>query len=63
LKSYDELDRNLAFQVEQVKKLLDFDSKDNGAMLINNLDFYKDMNVLTFLRDVGKKSDHQLHDG
>jgi tyrosyl-tRNA synthetase len=54
LKSYDELDRNLAFQVEQVKKLLDFDSKENGAILINNLDFYKDMNVLTFLRDVGK---------
>jgi tyrosyl-tRNA synthetase len=54
LKSYDELDRNLAFQVEQVKKLLDFDSKENGAIIINNLDFYKDMNVLTFLREVGK---------
>ena len=26
LKSYDELDKNLAFQVEQVKKLLDLDS-------------------------------------
>ena len=54
LKSYDELDRNLAHQVEQVKKLLDFDSKENGAIILNNLDFYKDMNVLTFLRDVGK---------
>jgi len=54
LKSYDELDRNLAFQIEQVKKLLDFDSKENGAIILNNLDFYKDMNVLTFLRDVGK---------
>jgi len=54
LKSFDELDRNLDFQVEQVKKLLDFDSKENGAIILNNLDFYKDMNVLTFLRDVGK---------
>jgi len=54
LKSYDELDKNLAFQVEQVKKLLDFDNKENGAILVNNLDFYKEMNVLTFLRDVGK---------
>jgi tyrosyl-tRNA synthetase len=36
------------------EKLLDFDSKENGAIILNNLDFYKDMNVLTFLRDVGK---------
>ncbi len=54
LKSYEELDRNLAFQVEQVKKLLDFDSTENGAILVNNLNFYKDLNVLTFLREVGK---------
>jgi tyrosyl-tRNA synthetase len=54
LKTYDELDRNLAHQVEQMKKLLDFESLENGAILVNNLDFYKDMNVLTFLRDVGK---------
>ena len=54
LKSYEELDDNLAFQVTQVKRLLDFDSKENGAVLVNNLDFYKDMNALTFLRDVGK---------
>lgn len=54
LKSYEELDSNLAFQVNQVKQLLDFDSKENGAILVNNLDFYKDMNALTFLRDVGK---------
>jgi tyrosyl-tRNA synthetase len=55
LKSYDELDRNLAHQVEQMKKLLDFNHPENGAILVNNLDFYKEMNVLTFLRDVGKQ--------
>ena len=54
LKSYDELDRNLDHQVRQMKSLLDFESKENGAILVNNLDFYKDMNALTFLRDVGK---------
>lgn len=54
LKSTDELDRNLAHQVRQMKNLLDFDHKDNGAILVNNLDFYSQMNVLTFLRDVGK---------
>jgi len=54
LKSYDELDRNLAHQVSQMTRLLDFDSKENGAILVNNLDFYVDMNALTFLRDIGK---------
>lgn len=54
LKTFDELDRNLAHQVTQMRKLLDFDDPQNGAMLVNNLDFYSGMNVLTFLRDVGK---------
>lgn len=55
LKSYDVLDQNLAHQVNQMKKFLDFDSgKPNEAILVNNLDFYKGMGVLDFLRDVGK---------
>ncbi len=54
LKSYDELDKNLAHQVNQMTRLLDFENKENGAILVNNLDFYVDMNALTFLRDVGK---------
>ena len=54
LKSYEELDNNLAHQVTQMKKFLDFESGDNKAELRNNLDFYKEMNVLDFLRDVGK---------
>ncbi|MEZ4909931.1 MAG: tyrosine--tRNA ligase [Saprospiraceae bacterium] len=53
LKSYDELDNNLAFQVTQMHKFLDF-SGENACILVNNLDFYKNMNVLDFLRDVGK---------
>lgn len=55
LKSFEELDRNTARQIEQVKALLDFDpARPNHAMLVNNLAFYQDMNVLDFLRDVGK---------
>ena len=55
LKSFDELDNNTARQVEQVKRLLNFsDDLPNKAMLVNNLDFYKNMNILDFLRDVGK---------
>jgi tyrosyl-tRNA synthetase len=54
LKSFDELDANLARQQEQMMKFLEFGDKGNQAILVNNLDFYKQMDVLTFLRDVGK---------
>ena len=53
LKSEEELDSNLNFQLEQAKKFLDFEG-ENAAIVVNNLDFYKDMNVLEFLRKVGK---------
>ena len=55
LKSYEELDNNIARQMVQMKKFLNFDPElPNRALLVNNYDFYKDMNVLDFLRDVGK---------
>lgn len=54
LKSYDELDQNLAFQAEQMKKFLNFEEGENKAEIVNNLDFYKNMNALEFLRNVGK---------
>ncbi|MFN0036587.1 MAG: tyrosine--tRNA ligase [Saprospiraceae bacterium] len=55
LKSFDELDSNTAKTAAQVRRLLDFDpATPNHALLANNYDFYKDMNVLDFLRDVGK---------
>jgi len=54
LKSYEELDSNLDFQKEQFKKLIDFNDAENPAMFINNLDFYKDLNILEFLRVAGK---------
>lgn len=54
LKTYEELDANVAHQMKQVKNLLNFEGVDNPARIVNNLDFYRDMNVLTFLRDVGK---------
>ncbi|MBX2872382.1 MAG: tyrosine--tRNA ligase [Saprospiraceae bacterium] len=54
LKSYQELDENLARQAEQFKKFLNFDEGENKAVMVNNLDFYKDMDVLSFMRNVGK---------
>ena len=53
LKSYEELDANLKFQQKQAEKFLDFKG-NNKALVVNNLDFYKNLNVLDFLRDVGK---------
>lgn len=54
LKSFEELDSNLQYQVRQMEKFLNFTDGDNKAILANNLDFYKEMNILDFLRDVGK---------
>jgi tyrosyl-tRNA synthetase len=54
LKTAEELDGNLGFQVKQMHKFLEFGSEGNQAQLVNNYDFYKDMNALDFLRDVGK---------
>ena len=46
LKSFEELDHNLAHQQAQFSKFLDFEHGENKAIVINNFDFYKDMNVL-----------------
>lgn len=54
LKSFEELDKNLEHQTRQFQQLLNFASGDNRAELVNNLDFYRDMDVIEFLRTVGK---------
>ena len=38
----------------QLSRFLDFDCGENSAELVNNLDWTKDYDVLSFLRDVGK---------
>ncbi|GAA4650921.1 tyrosine--tRNA ligase [Kistimonas scapharcae] len=38
----------------QVSQFIDFDCGENAAIVANNLDWTGDMNVLAFLRDVGK---------
>ncbi len=39
---------------QQVSAFIDFDSGDNAAIVVNNLDWTGDVSVLDFLRDVGK---------
>ncbi|MBT3531368.1 MAG: tyrosine--tRNA ligase [Gammaproteobacteria bacterium] len=38
----------------QLSQFLDFDCGDNSAVLVNNLDWTQNYDVLSFLRDVGK---------
>lgn len=54
LKSYEELDRNLANVKEQLTKYVGTADGKYPVSLVNNHDFYRSMNVLDFLRDVGK---------
>jgi len=50
----DTLQHNQDCMTAQLKALLNFDLADNPAIVTNNYDWFKDMGVLAFLRDVGK---------
>jgi tyrosyl-tRNA synthetase len=39
---------------KQLRKFLDFNSGANAAELVNNYDWFKNMNFLSFIRDTGK---------
>jgi tyrosyl-tRNA synthetase len=54
LKSYEELDHNLLSFSKYFGKFLDCSFGKTGAIVVNNHDFYREMNVLDYLRDVGK---------
>lgn len=55
LLSLDTLEKNIAKVKQQFSNLLNFDeSAPNHAIIVNNYDWYKDMPVLDFLRDIGK---------
>lgn len=48
------LQKNVAGVKAQLEKFLDFESGENAAMMVNNYDWFKDMDFLSFIRDVGK---------
>jgi tyrosyl-tRNA synthetase len=50
----DVLAHNLAQLEQQLAKFLDFGSDANAAQMVNNADWFKNMNFLDFIRDVGK---------
>ncbi len=54
LLSLDDINYNLECQKRQLQKFLDFSDKPNGAILVNNYDWFKELGFLSFIRDVGK---------
>lgn len=39
---------------QQLSRFIDFESGDNAAVVVNNLDWTADLDIVTFLRDIGK---------
>jgi tyrosyl-tRNA synthetase len=54
LLSLEVLRTNIESQTAQMHKLLHFGDGESAAIMVNNYDFYNNLNVLVFLRDVGK---------
>jgi tyrosyl-tRNA synthetase len=54
LLSLETLRANVASIGEQMRRVLDFDSKENPALLVNNYDWISPFSYLEFLRDIGK---------
>jgi tyrosyl-tRNA synthetase len=54
LQTEEQVDRNLAGIRKVAERFLEFGPAPHGALIVNNRDFYTDMSVLKFLREVGK---------
>ena len=54
LLSVEDINHNLNCQKKQLEQFLDFDCGENSAEIVNNYDWFKDVNLLDFIRDTGK---------
>ena len=50
----EEVDHNLSLIKPQLELFLDFDSGSQSAEIVNNMDWFKDINMVSFFRDIGK---------
>ncbi|PPL01424.1 tyrosine--tRNA ligase [Parapedobacter indicus] len=50
----DTLNHNIACLKKQLAKFLDFSDAEQGAILVNNYDWFKSFHFLDFIREVGK---------
>lgn len=54
LQTDDMVAHNLAALKKQLSKFLTFEDGENGAVMVNNADWFQNMGFLEFIRDVGK---------
>ena len=54
LLTMDKIEYNLNCIKPQLELFLDFNSGDTSAEIVNNMDWFKDMNMISFFRDIGK---------
>ncbi len=54
LLSREQLDRNLSSIKDQLSRILDFDCKENPAVMVDNASWTVGIGYLDFLRDIGK---------
>lgn len=54
LMSKEQIEAHKAHFREQFKRFLDFDSKSNPAIMVDNADWLVPLNLIDFLRDIGK---------
>ncbi|MCX2575571.1 tyrosine--tRNA ligase [Pedobacter sandarakinus] len=54
LQTPEMIEHNLKGMKKQLAKFLKFEEGGNGAVMVNNADWFRDMNLFTFIRDVGK---------
>jgi tyrosyl-tRNA synthetase len=54
LLSQEVIDKNISSLKKQFSKFLDFDCGENSAIILNNYEWTKDLNIVEFFRDYGK---------
>ena len=54
LQSAEMVERQLARIQEQAQQFLDFDCGDASALVVNNMDWTRDLTVIDYLREIGK---------
>tara|TARA_A100001011_G_scaffold187229_1_gene195795 strand:- start:14957 stop:16240 length:1284 start_codon:yes stop_codon:yes gene_type:complete len=54
LLSQELIDKNIDSLKKQFSKFLDFDCGENSAIILNNYEWTKDLNIIEFFRDYGK---------
>ena len=54
LQTLEAVEKQMSSIRSQAKEFLDFDCGQNSALIVNNLDWISDINVINYLRDIGK---------